>query len=509
MRTIIHLPVSAQDEPVFNEIATVCCELMRDAAGLGKDFNPFQRQRADFVAKGLGRTSAGHLFATAPQTLSPIDGPFARKDVMDLLLKALSLGMEKLPPGDLQKLSSEQLVAIAHALPAIVQAAAEQLKQLDVDRFTFERTVLDPLLAKHVPPYEFGIFRDRSKVFVFEDAREKLRNMAAAEGVDVVRSADADAVLGIIRASFYPLTEVVTRMGLPLTHKPIVLTDQEGMVVGVTFQHPLHEGVVPVCCESLERYAAVQAALLLPGQAQTSPIPSDFIGLENPNKIFPFRTGFMRDRRPDGPPVFYAQVSPEKAIAYLGELEAAFNGARVACTEDDLKQLRGATLGWVDVSSPASGKTRRRWGLISVPNDDGPTFIMSATGVVGQGIESHAQWYLRQSLWLDEAAVPELALMPTYAAPARPYDNEVTKIIPTQVKSFWRNAKAHVDGMPESKKSSAPVRAATARVKKQDALLWEIEAALEKEAAARAEARRASLMNQGFAGAVCRVPIDV
>lgn len=488
MPAIAHLPVSKQDKPIFEDLAKFCCANMRKAAGLGKDFEPFHRHPVDFVAKGLGRTSAGALFASALQTIEPINGAFARKDAQDLLLKALTQGMEVLPPRDMNKLNSEQLLAIERALPAIVKSAAEKLKALEVDRYTFERTVLDPLLIKHVPPFEYGVLRDRSKVFVFEQARENLRERIAAAGVRALQNMSDEELLAVVRSSIHSVVDVMTHMGLPLTHRPIVLFDQERNVVGVTFQHPVHQGVVPVCIESVERYAAVQAALLLPGQAQMSHLPSDFAGMADPNSIFPFRTGFARDKRPDGPPVYFAQVEPGKAIEYLKELEEAHNGARVTCTEDDRRPLRGAYLSWVDIATPGNGRIRRRWGLVSAPNDKGPTFIMSASGTVQGGIQSTEQWYLRQSLWIVEADVPELSVPLAYPVYSQPYDNEVTKIIPVSSKTLYRRARAHVENLPAAKKASATVRTALAKLKDQDDHFWEIEDAIEKDSAARQEA---------------------
>lgn len=508
MRIISQLPVSAQDKSVFESIARYCSTRMREAAGIGEDFNPFQRQQADFLAKGLNRTSAGHLMATAPQTLPPINGVITREDVKQLLRKALSQGMAALSSGDMAKLSTAQLLAIERALPGIVNGAAEMLKDLEVDRFTFERAVLDPLLIKHVPPFEYGILSDRSKVFVFDQAREKLRARAASDGVDALQVASQDEILAVVRASIFPLVDVVTRMDLPLTHQSIVLVDGEGKVVGVTFQHRVHQGVVPVCCESVERYAAVQAALLLPGQAQMSRLPSDFIGLMDPHHIVPFRTGFARDKRAEGPPIYFAQIEAGKAIEYLKELEEAHNGQRVTCTEEELLPLRGAYLSWADVSTPGNGRSRRYWGLVSVPNDEGPTFIMSATGTARGGIQSPEQWYLRQSVWRTEADVPELGVPLAYPTYSQPYDNEVTKIIPVSAKTLFRRARTHVEGMPPAQKASAPVREALRKLKLQDELLHKIEAAVERDAAARREAGSAGYTHPGFAGAVGKIPTD-
>jgi hypothetical protein len=111
-------------------------------------------------------------------------------------------------------------------------------------------------------------------------------------------------------------------------------------------------------------------------------------------------------------------------------------------------------------------------------------------------------------VWLDETAVPELGVPLAYPVDPRPYDNEATKVIPASAKTFYQRARAHVDTMPEAKKTSAPVRAALKKIKDQDNRLREIQAAIEKDAEARRKAASPSLTQFGFAGAVYPLPID-
>lgn len=508
MNTFAHLPVTAQDKPFLEDIVKFCSARMRKAAGLDKDFAPFYRNELDLFASGLGRTSAGALFASAPQTVPPIKGMLTREDVCNLVAQAFELGIAKLPVGEIAKLSDNQLVLIKSALPSIVKSAAEKLKTLAIDQITIERTVLDPLFAKYVPPFEYAILRDRSKVFVMERAREQLRSRAATIDIGAVQALDPEEIVAVVRASIYPLVDVVTDMQFPLTHKTIIFADEGGDVIGAGFQHPVHGGVVPICCESVARFAAVWAALSLPVQAQMSNVSSDFSGMENPNYVLPFRTAFSHQRQSPPLPVYFAQVAPEQAIDYLKKLEGAFNGARIKCTENALQELRGATLNWHDIFTPGNKKTRRRWGLYSVPNEAGATFIMSSSGTAERGIQSDAQWYLRQDVWIDEAAVPELGVPLAYPVDPQPYDNEETKIIPASAKTFYQRARAHVATMPEAKKTSAPVRAALKKIKDQDNRLRQIQAAVEKDAEARRTAVSPTLTQFGFAGAVCPVPID-
>ncbi|MFJ1470148.1 hypothetical protein [Massilia orientalis] len=505
MKAFAHLPVTAQDKPILEDIAKLCCARMRKAAGLGKDFAPFHRNQLDFVARGIGRSSAGALFASAPPTIPSIEGMFTREDVRNLFKQALEQGVTALAPREMEKLTSKQLKQILDALPAIVQSADEKLKALAVDRITFERAVLDPLLAKHVPPFEYTILRDRTKVFVMERAREQMRPRAASNSVDELQTLASEEILAVVRASFYPLVDVVTGMNFPLTHKTIVFADEEGNLVGAGFQHPDHDGVVPVCCESVERFAAVWAALSLPGQAHMSSVSSDIA--DNPNYAQPFRTGFSHHEREDGPAAYFAQVEPKQAIEYLKALEKAYEPARIKCTENAIRTLRGATLSWDDIYTPRKG-TRRRWGLRSVAPAAGATFIMSASGTLASGIQGDSQWYLRQDVWIDEGDVPELGVPLAYPVAPEPYDNEATKIIPVSARTFYHRARAHVDRMPEPKKSSASVRAALKRIKDQDNRLREIQAAIEKDAEARRNAVSPSLTRFGFAGAVCPVPVD-
>lgn len=508
MNAFANLPVAAQDEPILEDLAKYCCAHMRKAAELGKDFAPFSRNYLDFIARGLGRTSAGALFASAPQSLAPIKVMFTRADVRSLLMRALDKGIADLPPREKDKLTTEQLARIDRALPAIVQSASEKLKALDADRLTIERTVFDPLLAKYVPPFEYSILRDRSKVFVMERAREQFRARVNAAGIDAAQALAPEEIFAVVRDSFYPLVDVVTDMQFPLTHNTIVFADEDGLVVGAGFQHPVHGGVVPICCESVPRFAAVWAALSLPVQAQMSFLPSDSIGMDNPNYVLPFRTSFSHKQSSPPLAVYFAQVAPKQAIEYLKALEGAYDGARIKCTESVLEKLRGATLNWYDIFTPGNKRTRRRWGLYSLPPETGAPFVMSAPGTVGRGIESDAQWYLRQDVWLDEADVAELGVPLAYPVDPRPFNNEETKVIPAWAKTFYQRARAHVDAMPEAKKTSPSVRAALKKIKDQDSRLRRIQAQIEEDAKARRLAVSPSLMQFGFAGAVGPVPVD-
>lgn len=508
MCTFAHLPVTAQDKSIIESLAKVCCALMRKAAGLGKEFPPFNRNQLDFFARGLGRSSAGALFASAPQSLAPIKVKLKRDDVRALLTRALVKGLADLPPGEKNKLADHHLERIGRALPGIVQSVDPILKSLEVDRLTIERKEIDPLLAKYVPPYEYALVRDRSKVFVMEKAREQLRARLDALGAGAVPVLDRKEVLAIVQNSFYPLVDLVTEMHFPLEHKTIVFTDEESNVVGAGFQHPSHGGVVPICCESVSRFAAVWAALSLPVQAQMSGLPSDFPGTENPNYVLPVRTGFTHKRDSALPKVYFARVEPEQAFEYLKKLETACDGARVKYTDGVPQELRGATLNWYDVFTPGNKKTRRRWGLYSVPSEVGATFIMSGSGTAAYGILSESQWYLRQEVWLDEADFPELGVPLAYPVDPQPFDNEPTKIIPASAKSFYQRARAHVNTMPEAKKASPQVRAALKKIKDQDNRLRAIQSVIEKEVEARRLAAGPSLTRFGFAGALSPVPID-
>lgn len=509
MSIFSNLPVTKQDQQAFEDLAKFCCARMRKAAYVDRDFAPFHRHPVDFVAKGLGSTSSGKLYAHAPDFLHGAgDGLLTRDDVASLLLKALTQGMERLSPDEREKLSNEQLVAIAHALPAIVQAASEKLKMLQVDRLTFERTILDPLLAKHVPPYEFAVLNDRSKVFIREEARRKLRALGASAGFEALQRISTEEILSVVRSSIYPVVDAVTQMSLPASHKTVVLADESGAVVGVSFQHPTHGGVVPVCCASVAQYALMYASLHLPGQVQRHRLQSD-LGREDPTSIIPFRTSFTKPMEVDGPPVFYSQIEPGKAIEYLEALEAALKGTRVKCAEDVMRPLRGATLRWQDISTPGSGKTRRRWGLVSAPGEELPSFVMSSIGTIKGDFASAEQWYLRQTVWLDEAAVPELGVPLAYPVYPQPYDNEETKVIPASAKTFYQRARAHVERMLPARRVSAPVVDALRKIKKQDDLIREIEDAMKIDTDNRTQAGRAAFTHPGFVGGIGRIPIGV
>lgn len=497
-------PIVPEDKNVFENF---CKELGRQtaiAAHLPDDFPLTFRHSSEFGAKCFGSTSRQRLFAEAESSPPIIPSDLTREDLVNQLAAGIKRCAEKLAINEINEkktVTPEQAKAIADAAPAIVKAVAKDLQYFAVDRFTFERKVLDRILQEaRFPKFEFAITRDRRAAFIFELARRAVRELVGhlSESVDKINAPEAQQIL---RNSTVPLAEAMKQGYVPLDHVPVVLSDEGGDVVGVSFQHPVHLGVVPVCCADSDRFWAVAGALRSGGMAQSKQLDADY-GFDDPTNIRPyfpsprFPSMFNSTEDDSGPQVYFSQVSIETAIAYLAALGQAFNGDRVKCTEPNRQVLKGASLSSTDVIYGASGGKRRMfWGLWSFQSKHGQSKIMSASGTT-KGIvvdgEWADQWYLRQVYWLEEADLPELG-MPSDHLLAQQPDLDVTKVIPDGVEDFTRRALEHINRMAQDQQRDAAILAAAAKLQDQKKLLRKVKDAIEAHAIARAKARRAGL----------------
>jgi len=497
-------PISPKDQNVFESLSKNIGRYAAAAAQLPDDFPPFFRHAGEFCAKSFGSTSRQRLFAEVESRPPVFEKGLTRLAVQRQFESAIKNGAGKLETDG--AINSEQARAIANAAPAIVRAVAKDLQYLEVDRYTFERTELDPrLLAAKAPKFEYAVMKGHPVVFDFEKARQGLREAAGEESRDALSKVTLDRVQQIVRSSVLSPVDAVKQGILPLTHIPIVLTDEAGQVVGVSLQHPVHRGVLPVCCENESRFWAVAAALYTSAPAQNQYGDNSSISFADPTNIHPyfpagrFPSMFNATKDDSGPAVYYAQVSLESAIRYLADLKNAVNGQRVQCRETKRHLLKSASLSSISAGSPGTGTTRTFWGLVSYQSQPGQSKIMSATGTT-KGIAHDGgwanQWYLRQDYWLDEVDVPELGLPTDHFMVSRPYV-DVTKIIPDGVEDFTRRALEHAARLPKEQRGDSAIDALVAKLKEQKKRLQKVKDALEEEAAATAKARLAGLASVG------------
>lgn len=505
MNTPRRFPIFVQDKAVFDSLSKKIGSHAIVAADLPECFEPLSRHAVEFGAKCFGSTSRQRLFAEVRSTPPTVEPGVSRQDIARQCESAIKHGANKLAA--VGTITFEQARAIVEAAPAIVRAVAKDLQLLEVDRLTFERNVLDPLLlAARAPKFEYAITSDYSAVFIFDAARQALRAAAGEDSSEAVSKIKPDDIQKILRNSLLPLHDAVRQGTLPLTHVPIVLSDEGGDVVGVSFQHPVHLGITPVCCEDEERFWAIAAALHAGQPAQNTHGSERTLHFTDPNSVRPYLpTGRFpsifnsKEEDDNGPPVYFAQVSVEKAIGYLQRLAKAVNDQRVRCTESDRSLMKSASLSSVKVISFGSGTTRTFWGLVSHQSRPGQSKVTSASGTTrGLLYEGHwaDQWYLRQIYWLGDSDFPELG-MPSdhFLRPSHHVD--VTKIIPDDTEDFTRRAIEHVNGMPKEHKCDSAIRTAMASLQVQKKQLQEVKNVLEAEKLARVSARQAGLAATG------------
>lgn len=506
MNTSNRFPIAPEDKNVYESFCKKLGYHTAAAAHLPEDFPLTFRHASEYGAKCFGSTSRQRLFAEAENLTPTIASHVTRQDIANQLEDGIKRCAEKLAKPKLPeqaKITSEQAKAIVDAAPAIVEAVKKDLQYFAVDCITFERKVLDRILLEaRAPKFEYAIIHDRRHAFVFELARQALREMAGYEG-ESIEKINSNEVQEILRNSVVPLSEAVKQGYVPLDHIPVVLSDESGDVVGVSFQHPVHQGIVAVCCSDIERFWAVGGALRSGEMARSVHGSNWYFGYEDPSDFRPyfpsgrFPSMFNSSEDDRGPVVYFSQVSVEKATAYLSALDKAINGERVQCTEPNPQVLKSASLSSTGFIS--GGKRRDFWGLKSFQSQHGQSKIMSASGttkgVVVDG-EWADQWYLRQLYWLEESDLPELGL-PSDHFLAQQRDVDVTKIIPDGVADFTRRALEHITQMAPDQQRNGAIRAAAAKLQEQTKRLRKVKDAIEADAIARAEARRAGLIAVG------------
>ncbi|OEZ69270.1 hypothetical protein JAB5_27110 [Janthinobacterium sp. HH103] len=504
MNTFRRAPISHQDQKFFESLSKNIGRHVAAAAHLPDDFPQFFRHAGEFGAKCFGSTSRQRLFAEVESRPPVFEKGLTRLAVQRQFEFAIKNGADVLKADGV--ITSKEARAVVDAAPDIVRAVAKDLQYLEVDRYTFERTELDPrLLAAKAPKFEYAVMKGHPLVFDFEKARQGLRDAAGENSSDALNKVTPDRVRQIVQSSVLSPFDAVKQGLLPLTHIPIVLTDDAGQVVGVSMQHPAHHGVLPVCCEDETRFWTVAAALYTSAPAQNQygddsslryADPTD-IRTYSPNSPFPSMFNATEDNR--GPAVHYAQVSLESAMKYLAELKKAVNGERVQCREPKKQLLKSASLSSISSGSPSKGTTCTIWGLVSYQSQHGQSKVMSVSGTTKGIFHNGAwadQWYLRQDYWLDEADVPELGLPTDHFMVSRPYD-DVTKVIPDGVEDFTRRALEHAASLPKEQSSDGAIHALVIKLKEQKKRLQRVKDALEEEAAAKAKARLAGLASVG------------
>lgn len=504
MKTHHRFPIFVADEEIFDRLWKKVGSHVAAAANLPIEFKPLYRHAAEFGAKCCGSTNRQRLFAEVASTPPAVSPGVTRQEIARQFESAIIRGAGKLANEGV--ITLEQAKAIADAAPSIVQFVSKDLHYLAVDRLTFERNVLDPLLvAARAPRFEYAIAQQNRAVFFFADARKSLLQEAGQESSTALSKVSPDRIREILRSSTYSLFDALKQGRLPMTHQSVVLSDEDGHVVGVSFQHPGHLGIVPVCCRDEQQFFAVASALYTETPAQNQH-PADWpMGADDlhnirpywPNRSFPSMFNATRDD--DGPAVYFNQVTMEKAVGYLADLAKAVNGARILSEEPDPQLLKGASLSSATIGNLGSQTSRTYWGLQSFQSQPGQSKVMSASGTT-KGIHHNGrwtdQWYLRQIYWLDESSLPELGMPSDHFLAPRPA-LDITKVIPDGIEDFTRQALEHVSRMSKEQKSDSAVRAAVDKLQAQKKLLQEVKDALEAEAYARIKAHRAGLVAIG------------
>lgn len=490
------LPIFPKDKDVFDRLWKTICALVAAAAGLPEDFPSFFRHAVEFGAVCCGSTSRQRLFAEVESMTPVVPDGFTRQDIARLFESAIKYGANKL--AEKKTITLDQARAIAESAPAIVRSVAKDLQHLEVDRFTFERMFLDPcLLAARAPGYEYAITSDFRLVFCFEGARKALCEAAGDHTSAAINKVSAERVQQIVRGSLHPLVDAIKQRLLPIKHNPVVLFEESGGVIGVSLQHPVHLGIVPICCRDETQLSGVEAALLTSGQAHIQ--HGDDLSMEmlNTFSIRPYslHDSFNRQEDDDGPSVYYAPVSLDAAIGYMADLRNTFNGRRVQCMEVGRELLKGATLTSTDIWLGNSGTRQTIWGLASAQAKRGQSKIMSASGSPRR-LSPEYPWYLRQIYWLDDASVPELAMPSDHFLTPNQYV-DVTKIIPDGIEDFTRKALEHAKRLLKEQKGNSVIQAIVIELEEQKKTLRKVRTALESETLAKAEARDAGLAAVG------------
>lgn len=342
----------------------------------------------------------------------------------------------------------------AEMVDVLVIAMAQSLSLFRVCQLAENNPVDKLLIRAGAQPFEFAtlkvtasgggemLMEDTSYAFCFQDARDKFAQLpedwqAGQSEADQINYLNEH----VVRPSWQHAIDVVTAGMRPDFHEPVAVIDADGLVVGITFIHTIHGGIVPGLCSSPKDMTTMLRNLVM-GYAASQ-------GMESHKFNWSTHSSYMvTDGTRLTPSASFVKISFDHAYRIAGQLKKARNGVRVSAPQGKRVPLLNAHIRAQEVIHGGNGKGHKTmlFGISTITGGPVPTGTMSLNGSMSV---TGAQVYVRQRAWKDEADFPELfpagRTMPLPEDTIRLFargENGYTKVLPDYIRDFQERAEA-------------------------------------------------------------------
>ena len=395
--------------------------------------SPEARRYVEFAPRLFGYRSRNSMFAEA----APIGSNFSRfksfDEIRDVVLSRLPDAFEKtfgigVPP---------------ERATEMVNALAPAIKRFRVAQLAAGNPIDHLLISAGAPQFEYAAVSDTYFYgFRFQTARDNFADLP--DGWDREKTdSEKKAYLNehVVRPAWRPLEKYVSDELRPQYHVPVAVIGSDGFIVGITFMHTIHGGIVAGLCRTPKDVTTMQRNILI-GYPADQHMDSDASFLETHTQSS-VRTGGV-----SGDKATFIKINFRQAYAIAEKLKDARNGVRVPAPPGTQIPLLNARIRTQELIHGVNGKGYKAlyFSMNTLNGGPAPTANMSLSGSMAY---LSAQVYVRQHAWKDEADFPEL--FPAGRTTALPEDvtwmfatgdMNYTKVLPDYVRDFQERAEA-------------------------------------------------------------------
>lgn len=465
-----------EDQAILKSLLSDFLAVLRH---LGKLDQAQLRLHPEVFARATGHRDGNDIRAEMRSTRKSFHRFDNPAEIADAFAAGLVIGFDRVLQLPIDSGTAKNLTA--RMLPSLSKLHVAQLARTsDFDRL---------LIAAGAPNFEFAVAPRYPNGFDFQWARDAFSALPAnwADSLDETQR-KAFLQAQIIQPSWRRLEESVNAGRQPAHHDAILVADLEGKMVGVTFRHSVHLGIIPGLCMSPEDLTAMMRNLIFGTQAQ-SQLPSDQYGWAG------FGGGMGSDGRLFGAEAQYRVISVDNAYSMLTKLDAARDGERVQAAAGEWSRLLNARIVSQTIGhggGPYHYKTVQ-FALEYSHHGPAPSTMMSVSGEAGW---NDGQQYIRQQSWLDEDDFR--TMFPSGRHLEMPSDVfwhwDISKIVPEHIRDFQERAEAMVDEITATGNRTKAFLDAKAKIAAQRERIKRIDA---HQASTDSERKRARI--QGFA----------
>lgn len=441
--------------------------------------NSNARHVPEFLAKTFGYRNRNSMHAEA----SAVDAKFPRFESLSAVSDWIATRVQG-------KFEEVFRVRISEDIAdALVIAMLPALSLFHVSQLSEGRPIDNILVRAGAQPFEYATLRvpnsgagamsldDASYAFSFQRARDNYAQLPE-DWSSGKSEAEQMAFLNehVVRPAWQRAIDVVTAGMRPDNHQPVVVVDTDGFVVGITFVHTIHGGIVPGLCLSPKDITTMLRNVIM-GYTAAQGMESDRFYWSTHSSTF-FTSSIAKRNEPAGSPSF-VKVSYDHAYRIAGQLKNARNGVRVPAPPGKRTSLLNASIRSQEVIHGANGSGYKsmEFAMSTTVGGPAPTGTMTLNGSLSA---PSADEYVRQHAWKDEADFPQL--FPAGRTIPLPEDTTwmftrdddgYTKVLPDYIRNFQARAEALLEHK-RSRGSSTHLDSVASALAEQRALMNEI-----------------------------------